>query len=133
MIKLEPVQAVDLIWPMVAEGMAVACQKGGGQYTAGWLWSLCRRSEAFLVTDIRKGKVFAAVVVQEQNWSGARVLNILAACGSDSIEWIGDLKGFAEEIFDFDHIVFEGREGWQRLPGVSVVRLVYRMEKSHGR
>lgn len=124
MIRLVPVLLVDAAWPALIDGMERACQRSGGQYTAAWLHGLCRRGEAYLVVD--GDPVRAGVVCQEQNWSGRTVLNVLAAAGKPYDA--GGFARFAKTVLRANRIVFEGRKGWERLPGVRVVRHVYEMD-----
>lgn len=126
MIELVPVLLVDKAWPQIQPYMAKACDKGGGQYTEGWLHTVCRKGEAYLAVDYDGTEIKAGVVCQEQNWSGRVVLNLLACGGKryDSAAFIA----FARETFKVDGIVFEGRPGWARTPGVRVVRHVYEMD-----
>jgi hypothetical protein len=126
MIQMVPVLLVDKIWPQLQEGMAKACKKGGGQYTEGWLHTIARKGDAYLVADMDGETVTSGIVCQEQNWSGRIVLNLLACCGKpyDSNAFIE----FARATFKVEKIIFEGRPGWGRTPGVRVVRHVYEME-----
>lgn len=125
MIQLVPVLLVDQVWPDLKAFMAIACDKGGGQYTEGWLHTLCRKGDAYLVIDRVGDDVLAGVVCQEQNWSGRTVLNILA-CGGMEYNSSAFIE-YARSAFNVDGIVFEGRKGWQKTPGVRLVRCVYEM------
>lgn len=126
MIQLVPVLLVDTVWPQLIEGMSEACRRGGGQYTQDWLHSLCRKGEAYLVVDLEGETVNAAVVCQNQVWSGKSVLYLLACCGRPYRP--RPFIDFAKGNFSFDTIVFEGRKGWGKLPGVRTVRHVFEME-----
>ena len=126
MIELVPVLLVDKVWPQLQPYMVKACKKGGGQYTEGWLHTVCRRGEAYLVVDYEGTEIKAGVVCQEQNWSGRVVLNLLA-CGGKKYDRKA-FTSFAKETLGFDRVVYEGRPGWGRTPGVRVVRHVYEME-----
>jgi hypothetical protein len=125
-IQLVPVFQVDAVWPHLQKGMGIACKKGGGQYTAGWLHQICRNGEAYLVVDIEENAIRAGAVVQEQNWSGRVVLRVQAACGHSMKLWLTEMLKFGPEVLGVKNIVFDGRPGWGcRIPGVRVVRHVY--------
>lgn len=127
MIVLLPVLLVDRYWPQVKDGMAEACLRSGGQYTQDWLHGLCRRGEAYFVADIDDAdEVQAAVVCQNQNWTGTSVLFLHACWGRPYKP--DEFIAFAKEAFQFDTIKFEGRPGWQKTPGVKVVRMLYDMK-----
>jgi hypothetical protein len=126
MIEMVPVLLVDKVWPDLQNFMAIACEKGGGQYTEGWLHTICRKGDAYLVIDRAGEDILAGVVCQEQNWSGSIVLNILACGGMEYNS--GAFIEFARATFKVEKIVFEGRPGWARTPGVRVVRHLYEME-----
>ncbi len=116
---------VDEAWPQIKDGMAEACRRGGGQYTPDWLHTMCRKGEAYLVVDFTD-RIVAAVVCQHQNWSGRTVLYLLACWGNPYRP--EPFIEFAKANFTFDSIAFEGRPGWQKTPGVRVVRMVYEMK-----
>lgn len=128
MIRLAHILEIDAMWPHLQDGMAIACQKGGAQYTETWLHTLCRRGDAYLVVDLDDGEIRAAVVCQEQNWTGRIVLNCLAACGREMDEWLEPLREFGNRTFRVEKYVFDGRPGWQRTPGVRVLRYVYEVD-----
>jgi hypothetical protein len=122
MIQMVPVLVVDAVWHHLREGMQEACRRGGGQFTEGWLHTLCRKGDAYLLADMEGNEVRAGIVCQEQNWSGRTVINVLAACGRDMAAWIEP----AIAMFPGKSIVFEGRQGWQKtVPGVKLVRCVF--------
>lgn len=131
MIELVPVLLVDKVWPQLQPYMVKACVKGGGQYTEGWLHTVCRKGEAYLVVDYEGTEIKAGVVCQEQNWSGRIVLNLLA-CGGKKYDRKA-FSDFARETLGFERVVFEGAEGWQRTPGVRIVRYIYEMDLNHER
>lgn len=126
MIELVPVLLVDKVWPQLQPYMVKACVKGGGQYTEGWLHTVCRKGEAYLVVDYEGTEIKAGVVCQEQNWSGRVVLNLLA-CGGKKYD-SGAFIAFARETFKVDGVVFGGRPGWGRLKGVRIMYSTYEMD-----
>lgn len=131
-MQFVPVLLVDRYWPQIREGMETACKRGGGQYTEGWLHAICRRGEAMLVADVEDDRVRAAFVLQEQNWSGRVVIFLHAACGFDMGEWFNALREFGAANFPGKPVIFEGRPGWGRMPGVKVVRHVFEVEAGYG-
>ena len=129
MIQIVPMFQVDAVWPHLKDGMETACSKGGGQYTHDWLWTLCRKGDAFLIVAVEDEAVKGGVVCQVQNWTGRMVLNVLAACGRDMKSWLQAMTDYGLAQFGVQAIVFEGREGWRNVvPGVRVVRCVYEVK-----
>ncbi len=107
--------------------MAEACRRSGGQFTQDWLHGMCRRGEAYFVADIDESdQVTAAVICQHQQWTDETVLFLHACWGKPYRP--DEFIAFAKEAFQFDKIRFEGRGGWQKTPGVKVVRMLYEME-----
>lgn len=125
MIQLVPVLLVDQYWPHLQEGMDKACRKGGGQYGPDWLWSMCRKGDAFLIVDTEGDQIRAAAVVQVQNWVNRTILFVYAACGRDLEEWMEPMKEFAFNAFSVSAIMFEGRLGWGKKKGIKTLRCVY--------
>jgi len=128
MIRLAALAEIDATWPRIAAGMEECCRRSGGDITPDWLFFACRKGEAllFLVEDGR-GTMLGALVAAPQHWAGQRVLRILALCGRGLAGWLGELKAFTP-LLGIEKVIFEGRAGWSRVPGVRELRRVYEAE-----
>lgn len=125
MIRLAGLAEIDTTWPKIAAGMEACCRRSGGDITPDWLFFACRRGEALLaLVEDGEGEIEAALIAAPQVWGGRRVLRILALCGRDMAGWLGELKAFKPPL-GIDTVIFEGRAGWSRVPGVREVRRVY--------
>jgi hypothetical protein len=125
MIRLAGLTEIDGIWPRIATGMEECCRRSGGDITPDWLFFVCRKGEALLVVvEDGEGKMLGALIATPQAWGGRRVLRILALCGRDMADWLDELKAF-ELPLGIDKVIFEGRAGWARVPGVREIRRVY--------
>jgi hypothetical protein len=127
MIRLVPIAGVDAIWPRIAAGMEECCRRSGGDITADWLFFGCRKGEALLAVVEDGDEIAGALIATPQYWDGRRVLRILALCGRDMASWLEELKAFRPPL-GIEKVIFEGRAGWSRVPGVREVRRVYEAE-----
>lgn len=133
MIRLASLFEVDAIWPHIAEGMKDCCERSGGDITPDWLFIACRKGEAILLTfEADKHEILGALIAVPQQWANERVLRILGLCGREMDRWLEDLKAYNPPL-GIEKVIFEGRPGWAKVPGVREIRRVYEMEMSHGR
>lgn len=136
MIRLCPVTDIDRVWPLLLDGMVEACRRFGDDISAWHLLQWCRRSDALLFCWFADEDIKAGIVVRPEQWGKEQVLRVLALTGHDMDEWaphLGTCKEWQKFVGDMP-IIFEGRPGWQRvLPGVRVLRTVYRWEPDNGR
>jgi hypothetical protein len=130
LIDLVPLAHIDAVWPDLAEGMKKACIRGGGDLTPSWLFEICRKGEALLFVAHEDGKVMAGLVCRVENWSGTKVLRILALTGHSMKTWLSELRAYRAWLdnLDIETVIFEGRKGWGILPGAEVIRQVYRVD-----
>lgn len=122
---------VDHIWPYIADGMKKACEYSGGDTTPYWLFEICRKGEGLLFYIVKDGVVVAGLVCRVENWSGKRVLRILAACGRGMKDWIDSVLDYREWLdrWGIESVIFEGRKGWERMvPKAKVLRQVYEVD-----
>ena len=132
-IEICPTHLVDSVWPTLRRGFADACQKGGNQFSEAGLHLTCRTGGAYLCLMVEDEKILTAVIVQEQQWSDRQVLHVLAATGGDRRDWWGPMLEWGGQVFPGCRtLVFDGRPGWGRMPGVQVLRHVYEMDLGHG-
>lgn len=133
MIRLANLFEIDAIWPHIAEGMKECCERSGGDITPDWLFLSCRKGEAILVTfEDGDRRIAGGLVASPQQWAGGRVLRILAITGRDMKGWLDDLLAYNPPL-GIDKVIFEGRSGWARVPGVREVRRVFELDMSDGR
>lgn len=131
MITLVPLSHVDQIWPALADGMKEACRRGGGDLTPDWLFTVCRKGDALLFVAHDELEIQAGMICRVENWSGERVLRILAACGWDMGRWLPSVCDYREwlDSIGVAKVVFEGRKGWERaVPRARVLRQVYEVD-----
>lgn len=131
MISLVPLIHIDAVWPHIAEGMKKACTRAGGDITPDWLFEICRKGDALLFVAHENNAVMAGLVCKVENWSGRRVLRILAAAGWRMERWLPALRDYREWLqrLGVNQVIFEGRKGWERvLPRARVVRQVYEVD-----
>ena len=109
--------------------MRKACEKGGRQFTEDGLHLTCRRGDAYLVLMMEDSKIETAVVIQPQQWANMQVLHVLAATGGDRTGWWEPMVAWGRETFPgCSHLIFDGRPGWGRMPGVKVLRHVFEVD-----
>jgi len=129
MIHPIPVDAIDMIWPQVREGLQRSIMKTGGDLTTAELWQGCRRGDFFLLAVFEGNAVKAASVWQPQAWQTGQKLRCLALYGAGMKEWIGDMHEAAKELArscGATSIVSDGRAGWKPIfPQARVLRVVY--------
>ena len=121
---------IDSVWPMLREGFARACRKGGSQFSEAGLRLTCRRGDAYLCLYLHgEEKIQAGVIVQEQQWSNRQVLFVLAATGEEPLHWWLEMTEWGKKEFPgCGSLIFEGRPGLGRMPKVKVLRHVFEME-----
>jgi hypothetical protein len=124
MIRLAAVAEVDAIWPKIAAGMEECCRRSGSDITPDWLFFACRKGEAMLVVVEDGDEIAGALIAASQYWGGRRVLRILALCGHDMASWLDELRAI-KPLLGIEKVIFEGRAGWSRVPGVRELRRVY--------
>jgi hypothetical protein len=133
MIRLAAIAEIDAIWPRIAAGMEECCRRSGGDITPDWLFFTCRKGDALLaVIEDGEGEFQAALIAAPQAWGGRRVLRILALSGRDMAGWLEELTAF-ELPLGIDTVIFEGRAGWGRIPGVREIRRVYEADMKGAR
>ena len=131
MISLVPLSHIDGVWPAIANGMKEACWRCGGDITPDWLFQICRKGEALLFVAHEGEEIKAGLVCRVENWSGAKVLRIQAACGMNMETWLQSVMDYREWLDNLaiEKVIFEGRKGWERMvPQARVLRQVYEVE-----
>ena len=133
MIAICQMHLVDSVWPALRTGFVEACRKGGNQFSEAGLHLACRTGEAYLCLMTEGQDIVMAVVVQEMQWTDRQVLSVLAVTGGDRAGWWEPMIEWGREAFPgCKSIVFDGRPGWGRMPGVKVLQHVYEMDLGHG-
>lgn len=130
-LQLLPVFDVDRAWLQISDGMERACNRGGGDLTAPFLFQECRSGRAMLFAIIEDQIIRAALIGRVENWGNTRVFHILAACGKGMADWLHMITEHETwpEVLGCEKAVFEGRKGWERMvPKARVVRQLYEVD-----
>jgi hypothetical protein len=130
-IRLVALHEIDAVWPLVADGMKEACRRSGDDLTTWFLLQSVRRGDALLFVAIADGLLKAALVCRPEVWAERRVLRILALAGADMEAWLPALMAERNwrDALDVEAVVFEGRQGWQRvIKNARVVRATYEVK-----
>lgn len=121
-------QHVDAFWPHVRDGFQKALLKTGGDLTIGTLWTQCRAGDAFLVV-VHDETVKAGAIVRPELWQSGTKLRVLALYGEGMGDWFEDIMDMGRRIArdcGATAIIFEGREGWQKVfPKARKLRVLY--------
>jgi len=127
-IEIASVDQVDGVWPLIAEGVAAAALRTGGDTTPEYLWSECRSGRAFLIVVSREKEVLASSVWRFEAWQTGRKFKCLSLSGRHMSEWIDDLRAFVEKLARVggaNALVTEGRIGWGRKYKARILRQLY--------
>lgn len=125
-------EQVDLLWPFIADGMALACERTGGDLTAGYLWQECRSGRAFLVVSQDGAAVNGASVWRFETWQTGTKLRCLSAWGEGMDLWRDAMRAHVAAMQregGANGVVAEGREGWKRVfPQARAIRTLYELD-----
>jgi hypothetical protein len=130
-IRLVALHEVDAVWPLLAEGMKEACRRSGDDLTPWFLLQSVRRGDALLFVAVGEGMLKAGLVCRPEAWGARRVLRILALTGWEMGEWLPVLSEHRAwcDALDVQSVIFEGRQGWQRVvKNARVVRTIYEVK-----
>lgn len=123
---------VDATWSAFAARLQEACERTGGDLSAGELWQLCRSGQAFLVLAYDDNGFLAAIIAQFQNWTGKPVLRVLALVGDDMQRWLKEAMEFLKRMASdggAKSLVADGRDGWARVfPKAKKLRILFEVE-----
>lgn len=129
-IQLVPVLMVDQIWPQVAEGLGKSLEYAPDM-TLGWLWTECRKGDAFLFIA-HEAEVSAASIWRFENWRDGPRFKCLALYGKNMKTWLepmADAVRLAAKHGGAVALAYEGRPGWERLFNGKRIRAVYEVAR----
>lgn len=120
---------VDAIWPLFSARLQKACERTGGDLSAGELWQMCRSGNAFLVVALDDGGPKAMLIMQFQKWTAKTVMRCLAIVGDGVDDWLPLARDFIAQMArdgGATSFVAEGRDGWVKLfPDAKKLRTTY--------
>ena len=133
-IEICPTHLVDSIWPTLRQGFVDACQKGRQPVFRGRAAPDLSDGRSLSRPDDRGQQIIVVPSsLQEQQWANRQVLSVLAVTGGDRTGWWDPMLEWGGQAFPGCRtLVFDGRPGWGRMPGVKVLRHVYEVDLDHG-
>ena len=108
---------VDLLWPVISEGIQAGCDVTGGAVSSSELWQMCRTGNAFLIVGADDGIKFASVW-RFETWPSGVVFRCLSLTGTDMESWISEFSEFVisqAKIGGANRLIAQGRKGWERV------------------
>jgi hypothetical protein len=129
-ISIAGAHEVDTVWPLVAPKFMEASERCGDDFSSGEMWQMCRSGNAFLLVA-SDDEIRAAMVARFERWTDGPVLRVLCIGGHDIRLWLTDGADFLKKFMvlgEARRVVFDGRDGWQRVLKVRKLRSVYEME-----
>lgn len=128
-IRIAAQYEVDAIWPKITDKIAKACKRYGDDISSSGLWQMCRSGNAFLVFAAEEdGTIIMGSVWRFEQWASGQVLKCLCLGGRSPEIWSEQGKELIRRMRDeggATRVIFEGRDGWQRVFDCKRIRAIY--------
>lgn len=128
-VRIAAQYEVDAIWPKITEKIAKACKRYGDDISSSGLWQMCRSGSAFLVIAHEEdGTILMGSVWRFEQWASGTALKCLCLAGTAPVIWAEQGKDLIRTMRDeggANKVIFEGRDGWQRVFDCRRIRSVY--------
>lgn len=121
---------VDHLWPHCSAFLQKGIDATSNDLSIGWLWTLCRSGNGFLMIGCDEYDIKMAAVWRFGEWDEP-VFECLVAGGEDMSHWIDSAVIAAKETAKLggsNCLVMKGRSGWSRVfPNAKPIYTAYEM------